>query len=534
MSNPIPASDLSQVKIFDTTLRDGMQGTGISYTLKDKIEIARRLDEMGFDYIEGGFPLANEKEEAFFAHMKKEKLSHARLAAFGSTRKPGRKAAEDPHILALLQAETPGVVVVGKAWMAHVTDVLGTQAQENLDMIYDSISYLKSQGREVIFDLEHFFDGWKAHPDYSKAILTLASDAGADVLVPCDTNGGTLVTEVNSIYNQIKELNLKVSLGGHFHNDLGLGVANSLAAVEGGAVHIQGTINGWGERCGNANLCVIVPNLVLKMGRTISLLPHLERLTELSRFVAEKANVLPDRRQPFVGEAAFSHKAGQHADVLQKAQHLMEHMDPALVGNSRKILLSELAGKSTVVLKMSKYGHFDKNSSEVGRLTQLLKEREGLGYEYEAAEASFELLILKMLDRYQPLFELDNYHLESFKTWDGQAKTVGRIFIQSADKKYLGAAVGKGPVGVLDRALRDALDQTHPFIRNITLTDFSVRVLNAQESHAEGRVRVFVTLSCGTESWDTVGVSENIVEASWEALVDGFEYWYNTKVCAKK
>lgn len=515
-----------RVFLFDTTLRDGMQGTGINYTLKDKLEIARRLDEMGLDYIEGGFPLANEKEEAFFEHIKKDKLKHARLVAFGSTRKPGKKAAEDPHIQALLSAETPAVTIVGKAWRAHVKMVLGTTDAENLEMIHDSVSTLKKAGREVIFDLEHFFDGWKEHPDYCLQIMKTAQEAGADWLVPCDTNGGTLVSEVETIYKQLASHGFH--LGAHFHNDLGLGVANTLAAVEGGARHVQGTINGWGERCGNANLCVIAPNLGLKMPFQVAL--DLPRLTELSRFVAEKANILPDRRQPFVGEASFSHKAGQHADVLTKAEHLMEHMNPALVGNTRRILLSELAGKSTIVLKLGKFGAFDKNSHEVTTLTKLLKDRENAGYEYEAAESSFDLLILKALGRYQPLFELDNYHLESFKTWDSPSKTVARIFLTAAGKKHFGAAVGTGPVGVLDRALRDALTPTYPWIAGITLTDFSVRVLDAAESGAEGKVRVFVTCSDSSgRSWDTVGVSENIVEASWEALVDGFEsYFYET------
>ena len=525
---------MDRVFLFDTTLRDGMQGTGINYTLKDKLEIARRLDEVGIDYIEGGFPLANEKEAAFFQQMKKEPLKQARLAAFGSTRKAGNKAREDANLLAVLGADTPVVVIVGKAWKLHVEHVLATNAEENLAIFDDSIRLLKAEGREVIFDFEHFFDGWKAHPEYTRKLVETARDAGADWLVPCDTNGGTLADEVVEAYRFLAGIpGLEGKLGVHFHNDLGLGVANSLAGVAAGARQVQGTINGWGERCGNANLCSIAPALSLKMPYTTRL--ALGRLTELSRFVSEKANMIPDKRQPFVGEAAFSHKAGQHADVLAKAQSvqtagftsggMMEHMDPSLVGNTRRILLSELAGKSTVAMKLAKFGTFAKNSPEVTELTRILKEKESEGYEYEAAEASFDLLVLKVLGRYRPLFELDNYHLESYKTWDRDSQTVGRIFLTAHGKRCMGAAVGIGPVGVLDKALRNALEVVFPFVRKLTLTDFSVRVLNADEASTDSKVRVFISWSDGDVAWDTVGVHENIIEASWQALVDSFEYY---------
>jgi len=529
---------MDRVFLFDTTLRDGMQGTGINYTLKDKLEIARRLDETGIDYVEGGFPLANEKEAAFFQHMRKEPLAHAKLAAFGSTRKPGNKAAADPNLKALLDAETPVVVVVGKAWLLHVEHVLATTPDENLRLVDDSIRLLKTEGREVIFDLEHFFDGFKAHPDYTRRLVETACQAGADWLVPCDTNGGTLVDEVAEAYRFLAALpGTAGRLGAHFHNDLGLGVANSLAAVTGGARQVQGTINGWGERCGNANLCSIAPSLTLKLPYTTNLL--LPRLTELSRFVSEKANMIPDKRQPFVGEAAFSHKAGQHADVLQKAEALhqegftsggmMEHMDPSLVGNSRRILLSELAGKSTVAMKLGKFGTFDKASREVAELTRILKEKENAGYEYEAAEASFELLVLKVLGRFKPLFELDNYHLESYKTWDRDSQTVGRIFVTAQGKRSMGAAVGVGPVGVLHKALCNALEVTYPFVKRLELTDFSVRVLNAGEASTDSKVRLFISWTDGNSTWDTVGVHDNIIEASWQALVDSFEYYGQLK-----
>lgn len=519
-------TDVSEpVLILDTSLRDGMQGIEINYSLEDKIEIARVLDELGIDYIEGGFPLANDKEAAFFEQCKRIQFKHAKIVAFGSTRRPFGKARNDAHIRALVEAETPTVVVVGKTWKAHVDHVLNTSPEENLAMIHDSISYLKTEGREVLFDLEHFFDGYKDDQDYAISVLKTASDAGADVLCLCDTNGGTLPSEVSEIYTSLASQGL-ASLGGHFHNDCGTAVANSLAAVDAGAVHIQGTINGWGERCGNANLCVIMPNLSLKMARKISAASRLETLTTISRFVAEKANIIPDKRQPYVGVAAFSHKAGQHADVILKAPELMEHVDGALVGNSRQIILSELAGKSTIVEKLRKYGSFDKNDARVSELIRVLKEKENQGYEYEAAEGSFDLILRKTLNLYRPLVLLKNYHLESYKTGDAQSKTVGRMFLEDQQREVMGAAVGIGPVQTLDRALRDGLEPHYPFLDQLRLIDYRVRVLNP-ESASGAKVRVFITSSNGIEDWTTVGVNENIIEASWEALVDSFEYYYN-------
>ncbi len=516
---------MRQLHVYDTTLRDGMQGMGISYTLDDKLKIAHTLDELKIDYIEGGFPLSNEKEAAFFEQCRKERFNHARIVAFGSTRRPAIDASRDDNILAILNAETPTVIVVGKTWKAHVEKVLKTDEEENLRMIYDSIAFLKREGREVFFDLEHFFDGYKDDSAYALRVLQAASEAGADAAVLCDTNGGTLPDEVTRIMGQLPADTL-APLGGHFHNDCGTAVANSLAAVDAGAVQIQGTVNGWGERCGNANLCVFIPNVVLKKGYKPAVADKLDKLTTLSRFVAEKANIIPDKRQPYVGEAAFSHKAGQHADVVAKAAYLMEHTDSSLVGNERRILLSELAGKATIVEKLKRYGEFAKNDPAVNALIHELKDRERNGYEYEAAEASFELLLRKAIGRYTPLIALKNYHLESYKTLDAPSKTVGRIFLQSSDYDLMGAAVGIGPVETLDHALRDALESHYPFLRHISLTDYRVRVLNP-EQHAAARVRVFITSSDGKTSWDTVGVHENIIEASWQALVDSLEYYYN-------
>lgn len=516
------------IEIYDTTLRDGAQGLGINYTVKDKLEIAQRLDEMKIDYIEGGFPLSSEKEALFFKKASEINFRHAKIVAFGSTRRAGGKASEDAHIRALVEAETPAVIVVGKSWLKHVEKVIRTDAEENLAMIFDSIHYLKSQGREVHFDLEHFFDGYKEDPEYSLRVMRTATEAGADSLVLCDTNGGALPHEVTAALAGFPQEELS-PLGVHFHNDTGCAVASSLAAVNAGALQVQGTINGWGERCGNTNLCSLMPNLILKMGFEASCARQLGDLTNISRFVAEKANIIPDERQPYVGDAAFSHKAGQHADVIEKEAVLMEHIDSSLVGNHRHILLSELAGKSTIVRKMRRYGTFEKKSKEVSEMFNTLKKKEEYGYEYEAAEGSFDILIRKALGRYSALFSLDNYHLESYKTGDTPAKTVGRLFLTNGGRQHMGAAVGIGPVETLDQAMRDALEHTCPSLKEMKLVDFKVRVINPEDA-AASRVRVFITSSNGKDSWDTVGVSENIVEASWEAMVDSMEYFYNNFV----
>lgn len=519
---------MGKIAIFDTTLRDGTQGTGINFTLKDKLDISVRLDSIGVDYIEGGFPLASKREAAYFKEIQSLNLKNSKVASFGSTRKANVKVEEDKYINAILQAETPAVVVVGKSWTRHVLEVIQTDLEENLAMIYESVEFLKKHGREVILDPEHFFDGYKEDADYALKVLKTGTEAGADVITLCDTNGGTLPMDIEKIMGALPQKDL-APLGIHCHNDTGNAVANSLIAVEAGAVHVQGTINGWGERCGNANLCVVVPNLSLKMGYETSLNDNLVQLTDLSRFIAEKANIIPDKRQPYVGNAAFSHKAGQHADVIEKNPELMEHIDSGLVGNSRRILLSELAGRSTIVKKLEKYGSFGKKSEVVSQLVDLLKKKEMAGYEYEYAEASFDLLMMKVLGKYHSLFELQNYHLESYKTLAEASKTVGRIFIKSNGVEYMGAGVGEGPVDTLDRAIRHALARTYNFLDQIHLTDYRVRVLNPEKATA-ARVRVFITCTAQNISWDTVGVSENIIEASWEALVDSIEYYYNNVV----
>ena len=516
------------ILVYDTTLRDGMQGVEVSYTLEDKIQIAHLLDEMCIDYIEGGFPLSNPKELEFFRRVKKEKFKHAKVVSFGPTRRPNHHPAKDANMAALIEAETAAVTVVGKTWKAHVKHVLHTTPEENISMFADSIEYLKSQGKEVIVDYEHFFDGYKDDATYALKLLETGAGAGADALVLCDTNGGTMPNEVTEILRSLPFEQL-APVGVHFHNDCGCADSNSLLSVLEGAVHVQGTINGWGERSGNANLCVIVPNICLKTGFTTHMCTQLAHLTSLSRFVSEKANIIPDKRQPYVGEAAFSHKGGQHADVISKAAHLMEHIDGSVVGNERRIILSELAGKSTIVKKMSRYGDFAKNSSSVGELLETLKSKESSGYEFEAAEASFDLLIRKCIDKYSSLFELNNYHLESYKTGEVRSKTVGRIFLTHNGKQIMGAGVGIGPVETLDMAIRDALSPFQPFLAKIHLIDYRVRVLNPEAATAS-KVRVFITSTDHKQTWDTVGVSENIIEASWEALVDSFDYYYNNFV----
>ncbi len=514
-----------KVDLYDTTLRDGMQGIEVSFTLEDKVQIAKALDDIGMDYIEGGFPYSNEKEAAFFRAIKKEKLSHAKVAAFGSTMAPGGRAESDPALNAMLSTEMPAITIVGKTWKAHVEKVIHTDIAENLRMIVESVEYCKKHTDEVFLDLEHFFDGFKDDPDFVLEILREATKAGADALVLCDTNGGTLPGEVVNIIKSLPAKEL-APIGVHFHNDCGTAVANSLLSVDCGAIHIQGTINGWGERCGNANLCSIAPSLAYKTDYRIFMADRLSELTSLSRFVAEKANIIPDKRAPYVGEAAFSHKAGQHADVINKAPELMEHLPGSLIGNERKIIVSELAGKSTVVKKIARFGNFTKQSPEVAAIIEELKRKENEGYEYEVAEASFELLVRKQIGRYKALAELNNYHLESFKTGGFPSKTIGRLFLEADGKRVMGAGSDIGPVGTLDIALRDALLPFYPFINRISLVDYKVRVLNPEKASG-AKVRVFITSSDHEHSWDTVGVSENIVEASWQALMDSFEYYYN-------
>ena len=517
---------MKKIELFDTTLRDGIQGIDINFSLADKILATRKLDELNIDYIEGGFPSSNKRDALYFERIKKVKLEHARIVAFGFTKSPKEKVSLDKHLQALLKAETEYVTIVGKSSKAHVDKILKISPDENLDMIFQSVQFLKDHGCRVIFDMEHFFDGLVVDKEYTIKTMQAAADAGAERLVMCDTNGGILPTQLQKNLSSIK-LKKFPPLGVHFHNDCGTAVANSLAAIEFENIdHIQGTINGWGERCGNTNLCVLAPDICLKTMNTANIAEKLHLLTSTSRYFFELANILPEKRQPYVGEAAFSHKAGLHADVAMKSGNLIEHVSSSAVGNYRQILLSELSGKSTVLTKMKKFGDFTKNSPEVQKVLKLLKNKEASGYEYEAAEASFDLLVAKSLKKYKPFLELNNYHLESFKTGEYPAKTVARVFMTSNTKNVMGAGISIGPVDALNMALQAALKPQYPFLKSISLIDYKVRIYDPQSATA-AKVRVLIRSSDKKHVWDTIGVSENIIEASWEALVDSLDYYYN-------
>jgi len=517
---------MKKIELFDTTLRDGIQGIDINFSLADKILATRKLDELKIDFIEGGFPASNKRDAQYFEKMKKVHLEHAKIVAFGFTKSPKEKVSMETHMKPLLKAETEYVTIVGKASRAHVEKVLGLSPEENLEMIFQSVKYLQDHGCKVIFDLEHFFDGLLVDREYTLKTMQAASDAGAVRLVMCDTNGGILPTQLEKNLSSIKLKKLP-PLGVHFHNDCGTAVANSLAAVEFDNIdHIQGTINGWGERCGNTNLCVLAPDICLKTMNTANIADRLHLLTHTSRYFFELANILPEKRQPYVGEAAFSHKAGLHTDVVMKSGNLIEHVSSSAVGNHRQILLSELSGKSTVLAKMKKFGDFNKNSPEVQKVLRLLKNKEAAGYEYEAAEASFDILIAKCLKKYKPFMELNNYHLESFKTGEAPAKTVARVFMTSGTKNVMGAGISIGPVDALNEALQGALQPLYPFLKRISLIDYKVRIFDPQSATA-AKVRVLIRSSDKKQEWDTIGVSENIIEASWEAMVDSLDYYYN-------
>jgi 2-isopropylmalate synthase len=514
------------VSIYDTTLRDGEQGEFISYSLDDKIRIAQRLDDFGVDYIEGGWPGSNPKAINFFRRMKTIPLKSAKLAAFGSTRRKNTKAAQDSQILLLLESETPVVTIFGKTWDLHVRDALRVTPEENLEMIFDSVSFLKSHGREVIYDAEHFFDGFKSNADYALKTLTAAAEAGADSIVLCDTNGGTMPTEIPAIMREVKLVLGAKPIGIHAHNDAGMAVANSVVAVYEGASHVQGTINGYGERCGNADLIQVIPNVELKLGRRCLPEGKLRELTVVSHFVAEIANIPPDPRQPYVGQTVFAHKGGVHVSAVRRNPATYEHIDPSLVGNVRRVLVSELSGQSNVQSKLEELGiDVESTSDEVKQIVQQIKELEADGYQFEAAEASFELLVQKARRTYRPFFELRdfkviNYGKGPFAPCPSEA--IVRVVVKGKDHHVV--ADGDGPVNALDRALRKAVGNAYPELRKVHLTDFKVRVINARAGTA-AKVRVLIESADGEKTWTTVGVSEDIIEASWQALVDSVEYF---------
>ncbi|MBI2461749.1 MAG: citramalate synthase [Candidatus Rokubacteria bacterium] len=512
------------VKLYDTTLRDGTQGEGVAFSMEDKVRIAQRLDTLGIHYIEGGWPGSNPKDLRFFRRIQDVPLKHARIAAFGATRRPGVSAEGDANLQALVEARTPVATIFGKSWDFHVTHALGTTLEENLAMIRDSVGFLRARFEEVIYDAEHFFDGFKADRDYALETLRAAEAAGAHCLVLCDTNGGALPHEIGAIVREVRR-HVRTPLGIHVHNDTECAVANSLAAVLEGAGHVQGTINGFGERCGNANLCSIIPNLVLKLGIEAIPEPNLRELREVSRFVSELANRKPWSQQPYVGDSAFAHKAGMHVSAVLKHPETYEHIDPERVGNHRRVLVSELAGRSNILWKAAEYGlDLAKDTPETRRILEQLKELEDQGFLFEGAEASFELLMEKALGRYRPAFDLEALRVVvERRQGDHEPFSEATVRLKVKGVPEHTAAEGNGPVNALDHALRKALEEFYPSLREMTLVDYKVRILEETAGTA-AKTRVLITSGDGEESWGTVGVSHNIIEASWQALVDSIEY----------
>ncbi len=522
---------MKPVTIYDTTLRDGTQGTGISFSILDKIRVAQRLDAFGVDYIEGGWPGSNPRDAAFFNEAAKLEWKNAKIAAFGSTRRGGMAVDADAQVRMLLDAKTPVVTIVGKTWLLHVTQVLNVDPDENLAMIADTVAFLKKHGREVFYDAEHFFDSYKDDPDYSLATLRAARDAGADVLVLCDTNGGSLPEEIGRITAEVLA-DLKCPVGIHTHNDCGLGVANALAAVRAGACQVQGTMNGYGERVGNCNLTTAIPTLQVKMG--LPCVPDLAQLREVSRFVDELANVPQDIRAPYVGPAAFTHKGGLHVHAVQKIARSYEHMDPTLVGNSQTILVSDMAGQSNILAKAAELGfNFQKGAPEVASILKKVKETEALGYEFEAADASFDLLIRRTLGRHTRLFDLKEYHCSFRQSQDHQFTTCeATVKVQVNGTPEYTVEEGDGPVNALDAALRKALRPFYSWIDSVRLADYKVRIIDGSRGTA-AKTRVLIVSTDGTTTWGTVGVSDNIIEASWLALVDSYEFFATRAGSAK-
>jgi 2-isopropylmalate synthase len=516
---------MTKIFLYDTTLRDGAQSERISFSLEDKIRIAQRLDEFGFDYIEGGWPGSNPKDLNFFKRIKEIPLKKAKIAAFGSTRRAQVTPEDDANLKSLLESETPVVTIFGKTWDLHVIEVLKTTLDNNIKMIYDSVKYLKSYNKEVVYDAEHFFDGFKSDPEYALATLEAAVEGGADWIVLADTNGGTLPWEVEDIIKKVKE-RIKIPLGIHTHNDSGVAVANSIIAVKEGITQVQGTINGYGERCGNANLCTIIPILQLKMGYQVLPEEKLAQLTDLANWVSEVANLPPDPTAPFVGRSAFAHKGGVHVNAVLKNPKSYEHIDPSKVGNKRRFLISELSGTSTIVSKVKELNiDIDRDSPLAKMILEQITHLENEGYYFEGAEASFELLVRHALGQDTKLFDLIGLRVIIEKLGDKEETiTEATLKLKIGDNVVHVAADGDGPVHALDQALRKALIEFYPELKNIHLSDFKVRVLNGSTGTA-AKVRVLIDSSNSKgDTWSTVGVSTNIIEASWEALVQSIEY----------
>ena len=516
------------VHIFDTTLRDGTQGEKIAFSARDKLRIAQRLDRFGIDYIEGGWPGSNPKDMQFFKLAREHSFDHAKIVAFGSTCRAETDPANDSNIQMLIEASTPTVSIFGKSWILHVQEALKTDREENIRMIHDSVAYLKNHDREAIYDAEHFFDGYKANPNYALETLKAAETAGADTLVLCDTNGGTLPSEISKIVREAQK-HVDSQIGIHAHNDCELGVANSLAAINAGCGHIQGTVNGYGERCGNANLCSVIPNLQLKQNYKCVPEQKLKELSSLSHFVSEIANLNPDNRQAFVGQSAFAHKGGIHVNAVMKNEETYEHIIPEKVGNRRRVLISDLSGKSNIRYKSEQLGiDLDEESEKIPGIVDKLKHLENDGYQFEAAEASFELLVQKMKNQWQDFFSLEGFRIIVEKNISGSSRTEATIRLSVNGQVEHCAAEGSGPVHALDQALRKAMHRFYPEITDMHLKDYKVRVLNQKEG-TDAQVRVLIDSAKDEESWTTVGVSRNIIDASWEALSDSFSYYLANK-----
>jgi len=525
---------MDPIFLYDTTLRDGTQGENITFSAEEKLNIAMRLDDIGIHYIEGGWPGSNPRDAAFFNLAKRVHFQHARLAAFGSTRKPGSRPERDDNLKALLETETPVVTVFGKSWDLHVEKIMNNTQQENLSMINDSVAFLKQQGREVVYDAEHFFDGYKHNRDYALKSLAAALEGGADFIVLCDTNGGTLPFDLGSIIAEVQQQvkrfstgasqNSPVRLGIHCHNDCGMAVANTITAVQKGGVMVHGTMNGYGERCGNADLTTVIPILSIKMGCECVSPENLKKLKNLSRFISETANLVPLNSRPFVGKSAFAHKGGIHVSAIMKKPMAYEHMDPALVGNSRRVLVSDLSGKSNVEYKARELGvELGKNGFDSRQIASEIKQLEQDGYQFDTADGTFKILLEKFTDQFKPHFELESFRVTIEKDKEQPCSAHATIKISVGDKQEITAGEGYGPVSALDNALRKALDKFYPDLDTMRLVDFKVRVIDGSRGTA-AKVRVLIESRDQNEIWSTMGVSEDIIEASWMALADSFQF----------
>ncbi len=526
---------MEPILLYDTTLRDGTQGEHVSFTAGEKIAIALRLDDFGIHYIEGGWPGSNPRDMQFFDIAKRTKFKNARIAAFGSTRKAGITCDKDQNLAALLESSTPAVTIFGKTWDLHVEKVIKTTLKENLAMIYESVEYLKKNDREVIYDAEHFFDGYKDNRDYALQTLMNALDGGADFLVLCDTNGGTLSSEIESIFEDVsntlsekyssKPDTLPIKYGIHTHNDSGLAVANSISAIQSGAVMVQGTINGYGERCGNADLTSIIPVLHFKMNRPCVPNENMAKLKSLSRFVSQTANLVPLNSRPFVGESAFAHKGGIHVNAVMKESRAYEHLDPDLVGNRRRVLVSDLSGKSNIDYKIKELGvELGENGLDSRKIVSEIKSMEHEGYQFESADGSLKILMEKLADQFHPMFDLESFRVIIEKNKSEPCKSQATIEISVGDKTEITAAKGAGPVSALDNALRKALEKFYlTDLDTMRLVDYKVRVIDGREGTG-AKVRVLIESRDKDEIWKTIGVSEDIIEASWHALEDSFQH----------